>query len=139
MNRKLLALPLAVLAAGTAGLATAASASVGGSETCSFSSTTTARVTSVTLPDPVDADSSVTAVVTIDRSGGNTGAVEVSLAPSSWTRTNACVFVPAGGTSATFDVEISPVRTAGNYAQVGAYATPDGTDYQGATSLIVPK
>ena len=139
MTRNLLALPLAFLAAGTAGLAAAASASAGGGVTCSFSSTTTARVASVTMPDPVEADSSVTAVVTIDRSGGNTGAVEVSLAPSSWTRTNACVFVPAGRSSADFDVEISPVQNAGNYAQVGAYATPDGTDYQSAMSRIVPE
>jgi len=91
------------------------------------------------MPDPVEAGSSETAVVTIDRSGGNTGAVEVSLARPSWTRANACVFVPAGRSSASFDVEISPVQSEGNYAQVGAYATPDGSDYQGATSLIVPK
>jgi hypothetical protein len=139
MTRKLIALPLALLAAGTAGLATAAPASAGGGVTCYFTSTTTARVTSVTLPDPVDAGSTVSGVVTIDRSGGNTGAVEISLAPSSWTRTNACVFVPAGQSSVRFDVAISPVTSEGNYAQVGAYATPDGADYQGATSLIVPR
>jgi hypothetical protein len=138
MTRKLLALPLAFLAALTAGLATAAPASAGGGVTCSFSSTTTAHVTSVTMPDPVDGGSTVTAVVTIDRSAGNTGPVEVSLAPSNWTRTYACVFVPAGRSSATFDVDISPVRSEGNFAQVGAYATPDGADYHGATSLIVP-
>ncbi len=139
MTRKLLALPLALLAAGTASLAVAAPASAGGGVTCSFSSTTTARVASVTMPDPVEAGSSVTAVVTIDRSAGNTGAVEVSLAPSSWTRTNACVFVPAGRSSASFDVEISPVQSEGNYAQVGAHAASDGTDYRAATSLVVPK
>jgi acyl dehydratase len=118
-------------------LTTAGTASAGGGVTCSLTQTTTAAVTSVTMPSPVRAGSTVSAVVTINRLAGNTGPVEVTLAPSSWTRTNACVFVPSGRTSARFDVAVSPVTTDGRYATVGAYATPDGADLQQATSLIV--
>lgn len=137
MRRQLLALPLALLTAGAAGLASAAPAAADGSVTCSFATTTTAAVTSVTLPDPVRAGSTVSGVVAIDRSPGETGPIEVSLAPSTWTRTDACVVVPAGRSSARFDVDISPVRTEGNRAGVGAYATPDGADLHGASSPIV--
>ena len=137
MSRHRLALPLVLHTAGAVGLGTAAPASAGGGVTCSFTTTTAAQVTSVALPDPVRAGSTVSGVVTIDRSPDATGPVEVSLAPSSWTRTDACVIVPSGRSSASFDVDISPVRTEGNYASVGAYVTPDGADLHGATSLIV--
>jgi hypothetical protein len=139
MNRRLLTVPAVLVAVGALGLTAAGPASAGGGVSCSFASTTTAAVTSVDLPDPVRAGSTVPAVVTIERQAGSTEPVEVSLAPSSWTRTNACVVVPAGRTSATFDVEISPVRTEDQYATVGAYATPGGEDYHGASSSIVPR
>jgi hypothetical protein len=139
MNRRLLALPVMLLTVGTAGVATAAPAAAGGGGgvTCSFVGTTTAQVAAVDLPDPVRAGSTVSGVVTIERLPGSTGAVEVSLAPSSWTRTNACVIVPSGRSSASFDVAISPVTSDGHYATVGAYATSDGADQQTASSLIV--
>ena len=137
MNRPLLALPVLLLTVGTVGLTSAGPAAAGGGVSCSFLGTTSAAVVSLDLPDPVRAGSTVTGVVTIDRSPGSTDAVEVSLAPSSWTRTNACVIVPAGRSSAGFDVDISPVTTDGHYATVGAYATADGSDQHTATSLIV--
>ena len=132
-----LTLPLTLLAVGAVSLTAAAPASAGGSVLCSYSRTTTAQITSVSLPDPVEAGSRVSGRLTIDRLPSNTGPVEVKLLPSSWTRTNLCVIVPAGQSSATFDVAISPVTTEGNDATVGAYATPDGADLHRATSLIV--
>jgi hypothetical protein len=138
MSRKtMLALPLTLLAVGTVGLAAAAPASAGGRTACSFSRTTTAQVSSVDLPDPVRAGSSVSATVTIDRLPENTGPVELKLLNGSWTRTNLCVTVPAGASSANFDVDITPVTSDGEYATVGAYATPDGADVHYGTSLIV--
>jgi len=127
-----------LLTTGAVGLATAAPASAGGSVTCSFATTTTAEVTSLAMPDTVRAGSTVSGVVTINRSPEETGPIEVSLAPSSWTRTYACVIVPAGRSSAGFGVDISPVTTEGHYATVAAYVTPDGADLHRATSLIVP-
>jgi hypothetical protein len=139
MNRRLLTLPVLLLTVAAAGVTTAgpAAAGGGGGVTCSFVGSTTARVSGVDLPDPVRAGSTVSGVVTIERLPGSTGAVEVSLAPSSWTRTNACVVVPSGRSSAGFDVAVSPVTTDGHYASVGAYATSDGSDQQTASSLIV--
>jgi acyl dehydratase len=137
MVRTVLALPVALAGVLAVGLTTAGSASAGGGVTCSLTGTTTAAVASVTLPAPVRAGSTVSAVVTIDRLAGSSGPVEVTLAPSSWTRTNACVVVPSGRSSARFDVAVSPVTTDGRYATVGAYATPDGADQRLATSLIV--
>jgi len=135
----MLALPLALLVTGTVGLATAAPASAGDGTTCSFSRTTTAQVTSVALPDPVRAGSSVSGTVTIDRLPENTGPVEVKLLNGSWTRTYLCVTVPSGASSASFDVDISPVTSEGEYATVGGYANPDGADVHYGNSLIVPK
>ena len=137
MKRTMLALPLALVSAAAVGLTAAGPASAGGGVTCSLAGSTAAAVTGVTLPTPVKAGSTVSAVVTVARSAGSTGAVEVVLAPSSWTRTNACVVVPAGKVSVRFDVAISPVTTDGRYATVGAYVTPDGADLRQATSLIV--
>jgi len=139
MTRSALALPLALLTAGAAGLATAAPASAGDGVAGSFQLTTAASVTSVTMPAAVDAGSTVDGVVTINRSAGGDGPVEVDLAPSTWTRTNACVFVPAGASSATFDVAISRVSSDGQVAYVGAYATPSGADLHSAVSAIVPR
>jgi hypothetical protein len=87
----------------------------------------------------LDAGSTVDAVVTINRARGGDGPVEVDLAPSTWTRTNACVIVPAGRSSATFDVAISRVSSAGEVAYVGAYATSSGADLHSAVSAIVPR
>ena len=137
MLRTRIALPLALLTTGSLGVATAAPAAAGASATCSFTTTTTAAVTSVALPDPVRAGSDVTGVVTITRAAGSTGPVEVNLEPASWTRTNVCVVVPAGRSSASFGVAISPVTTDGEQAVVGAYATPDGGDVTWAASRIV--
>jgi hypothetical protein len=139
MNRRLLALPILLLSAGAAGVTTAgpAAAGGGGGVTCSFVGSTTAQVSALDLPDPVRAGSTVSGVVTIQRLPGSTGAVEVGLAPSSWTRTDACVIVPSGRSSVSFDVAISPVTTDGHYATVGAYATSDGSDQQTASSLVV--
>jgi hypothetical protein len=140
MSRKtMLALPLALVAAGTVGLATAAPASAGGGTTCAFSRTTTAQVSSVSMPDPVRAGSSVSGTVTIDRLPESTGPVEIKLLNGSWTRTYLCVTVPSGASRASFDVDISPVTSEENYATVGAYATPEGADVHYATSLIVPQ
>ncbi len=137
MKRTMLALPLALVSAAAVGLTAAGPASAGGGISCSLSGSTAAALTGVTLPTPVKAGSTVSAVVTVARSAGSTGPVEVVLAPSSWTRTNACVVVPAGKAGVRFDVAISPVTTDGRYATVGAYVTPDGADLRQATSLIV--
>jgi hypothetical protein len=137
MVRTMLALPLVLASAAAVGLTTAGPASAGGGVTCSFASTTTAAVTSVTMPAQVRAGSTVSAVVAIRRLPGSTGPVEVELAPGSWTRTNACVVVPSGKVSAGFAVAVSPVTTDGRYATVGAYVTADGSDLAQASSLIV--
>jgi acyl dehydratase len=137
MTRTMLALPLALMSAAAVGLTAAGPASAGSGVVCSLAGSTTAAVTRVTMPTPVKAGSTVSAVVTVARSTGSTGPVEVVLAPGSWTRTNACVVVPAGEASARFDVAVSPVTTDGRYATVGAYVTPDGADLRQATSLIV--
>src|SRR5215210_7799848 len=137
MVRTMLALPLVLASAAAVGLTTAGPASAGGGATCSFSSTSTATVASVTMPAQVRAGSTVSAVVAIRRLPGSTGPVEVDLAASSWTRTNACVVVPSGKVSVGFDVAISPVTTDGRYATVGAYVPSNGFDLAQATSLIV--
>ena len=138
MTRTTLSLALGVATAAVAGLATTAPAAAsGGGVSCSFTTTATARVTAVDLPDSVRAGATVAGVVTIDRSPGATGPVEVDLVPSSWARTNACVIVPAGESSARFAVDISPVRSTGNWAAVTAYAASDGADVHSATSLIL--
>jgi ABC-type glycerol-3-phosphate transport system substrate-binding protein len=137
MVRSSLALPLVLVGAAAVGLTSAGPSAAGGGVSCSFATTSTAAVTSVTMPAPVRAGSTVAAVVTIARQAGATGPVEVTLAPGSWTRTNACVVVPAGASGARFDVTVSPVTTDGRYARVGAYATADGADLRSATSLIV--
>ncbi len=143
MKRSLLALPVALpltlVGAATTGLAVAGPASAGGGVSCSFTSTTAARVSAVTLPAPVKAGSTVSGSVTISRVAGSTGALEVQLAPSSWTRTNACVVVPAGRSTARFDVTVSPVRTSGNEATVGAWMSADGSDAHSASSPIVAR
>jgi acyl dehydratase len=136
MVRTALVPALALAGASALGLVSAGSASAGG-VTCSLTRTTTAAVTSVTLPAPVRAGSTVSAVVTVTRVPGASGPVEVALSPSSWTRTNACVVVPSGSSSARFDVAVTPVTTDGKYATVGASVTPDGADLHWATSLIV--
>ena len=70
--RTLLTLPLTVLTVGALSLGTASPAAAkGGSVTCSFTRTTTAAVTSVTLPETVRGGSTVDAEVTISRSAGN--------------------------------------------------------------------
>jgi acyl dehydratase len=137
MVRTMLALPVALAGVLAAGLTTAGPASAGGGVTCALTGTTTAAVTSVTMPTPVRAGSTVSAVVTLDRLAGSTGPVEVVLTPGSWTRTNACVVVPSGASSARFAVAVSPVTTDGRYATVGAYASSNGADQRQATSLIV--
>ena len=90
------------------------------------------------MPSPVRAGSKVTGTVTLSRSPGATGPVEVSLTPSSWTRTAVCVVVEQGATSARFEIAVSSVTTTGQYATVGASVTPTGSDYRTATSPIVP-
>jgi acyl dehydratase len=132
----LLAGPL--LAVGAVGFAAAPAQA--GSVTCSFTSTATAPVSSVTMPNPVKAGSTVSATVKITRLAGDANRnVEVHLAPSSWTRTDVCVIVPSGKTSASFNVTISPVTRTGETATVGAYATSSGSDAKFASSSIVLK
>lgn len=137
MLRTRIALPLALLTTGSLAVATAAPASAGASATCSLTTNSGSAVSSLSLPDPVSAGSTVSGSVTITRAPGSTGPVEVNLQPVSWTRTNLCVVVPAGRSSATFAVTISPVTTDGEQAILGAYATTDGADTTWATSRIV--
>ena len=84
------------------------------------------------------AGSKVSAEVTIDRSAGDTGDVEVALLASSWTRTDVCVLIPAGKSSASFPVVVSPVTRSGESAWVGAYATSGGPDLLWAVAPILP-